>query len=72
MSEKRNEHEYVKGLVERARKAQAVADTYSQEQVDRLSRAVGWALVQEETVERIAKFCLEETRMVRRHRGCWR
>lgn len=63
MSDKRNEYEYVKGLVERARKAQAVADTYSQEQVDRLSRAVGWALVQEETVERIAKFCLEETRM---------
>lgn len=63
MSEKRNEQEYVRGLVERARKAQAVAETYTQEQVDRLSRAVGWALVQKDTVEKIAKFCLEETRM---------
>lgn len=63
MSENRNEQEYVKELVARARKAQAVADTYTQEQVDRLTRAVGWALVQEETVEKIAKFCLEETRM---------
>lgn len=63
MSEKRNEQEYVKGLVERARKAQAVAETYTQEQVDHLSRAVGWALVQKDTVEQIAKFCLEETRM---------
>ena len=63
MSEDRNDEEYVKGLVERARKAQAVADTYTQERVDFLTRALGWALVQEETVERIAKFCLEETRM---------
>lgn len=61
--EKRNDVEYVKELVERARKAQVIAETYSQEQVDQLSRAIGWALVQPETVEDIARFCLEETRM---------
>lgn len=61
--EKRNDAEYVKGLVERARKAQAIAESYSQERVDQLSRAIGWALVQPETVEDIARFCLEETRM---------
>ncbi len=61
--EKRNEQEYIAGLIERARKAQEFANGYSQEQVDKLSRAVGWALVQEETVEKIAAFCQEETRM---------
>lgn len=61
--EKRNEQEYVAGLMERARKAQEIVNEYSQEQVDRLSRAIGWALVQKETVEKIANFCQEETRM---------
>lgn len=60
---KRNEREYVTKLIGRARKAQAIVNTYSQEQVDLLSRAVGWALVQTETVEKIATFCQEETRM---------
>lgn len=63
MTEKRNEQEYVKGLVDRARKAQSIADSYTQERVDLLSRALGWALVQEKTVEEIAAFCLEETQM---------
>lgn len=61
--EKRNEQQYVAELVARARKAQAVVNTYTQEQVDQLSKAVGWALVQTETVEKIAAFCQEETRM---------
>ena len=61
--EKRNEAEYVKGLFSRAREAQKQVEFYSQKQVDYLSRAVGWALVQPEIVEDIAEFCLEETRM---------
>ena len=61
--EKRNEEVYVAGLMERARKAQKIVDGYSQEQVDKLSRAIGWALVQKDTVEKIAAFCQEETRM---------
>lgn len=61
--EKRNEKEYVAGLIERARKAQEIVNEYTQEQVDKLSRAIGWALVQKDTVEKIAAFCQEETRM---------
>ena len=61
--EKRNEEVYVAGLMERARKAQKIADGYTQEQVHKLSRASGWALVQKDTVEKIAAFCQEETRM---------
>ena len=55
--------EYISGLMERARKAQKIAEGFSQEQVDKLTRAIGWALVQPETVDEIAQFCLEETRM---------
>jgi len=55
--------EYVSSLVARARKAQAVAESFTQEYVDMLSRKIGWALVQQETVEKIAAFCLKETQM---------
>lgn len=61
--ENRNEEEYVRSLVKRARAAQAVANGFSQEYVDKLTRELGWALVQPETVEELARFCLEETRM---------
>lgn len=54
---------YVTGLVKRAHAAQKVADGFTQEYVDKLTREIGWALVQPETVNKIAKFCLEETRM---------
>ena len=55
--------EYIEELVERSRKALAVAEGFTQEYVDMLSRKIGWALVQKDTVEDIAQFCLEETRM---------
>lgn len=61
--EPRDEVQYVESLIERARKAQAIVESYDQKRVDELTRAVGWALVQPETVEKIARFCLEETRM---------
>ena len=61
--ENRNDEEYVQGLVARARAAQAIANGFSQEYVDKLTRELGWALVQPKTVEELAKFCLEETRM---------
>lgn len=54
---------YVTGLVERAHAAQKIADGFTQEYVDKLTREIGWALVQPDTVNAIAKFCLEETRM---------
>ena len=55
--------EYVESLIERAHKAQVIAEGFTQEYVDMLSRKIGWALVQKDTVEEIAEFCLKETRM---------
>lgn len=54
---------YVTGLVKRAHAAQKIADGFTQEYVDKLTREIGWALVQPETVNKIAEFCLEETGM---------
>lgn len=55
--------EYVTGLVERAHAAQKIAEGFTQEYVDKLTREIGWALVQPDTVKEIAEFCLKETRM---------
>lgn len=55
--------EYVESLVKRAHEAQKTADGFTQEYVDSLTRKIGWALVQPETVNKIADFCLKETRM---------
>lgn len=55
--------EYITGLVKRAHAAQKVAEGFTQDYVDKLTREIGWALVQPETVTKIAEFCLEETRM---------
>ncbi len=54
---------YVTELVKRAHAAQKIAEHFTQEYVDKLTREIGWAMVQPETVDRIAQFCLEETRM---------
>lgn len=59
----RNESEYIAGLVKRAHAAQSAVEYYTQEQVDILSRAIGWKMVQPDIVDEIARFCLEETRM---------
>lgn len=55
--------EYVESLVKRAHEAQRIADGFTQEYVDSLTRKIGWALVQPDTVDKIADFCLKETRM---------
>ena len=55
--------EYVEQLVARAKKAQEIAFGFSQEYVDSLTRKIGWALVQPDTVNAIAEFCLKESRM---------
>ena len=57
--------EYVAGLVAKARAAQKIADSYSQEQVDKLTKAVAWALVKEPFPMEIAKLAVEETGMGR-------
>lgn len=58
-----SDKEYVAGLIARAHAAQKIAGGFTQEYVDLLSRKIGWALVQPDTVNEIAEFCLEETRM---------
>jgi sulfoacetaldehyde dehydrogenase len=55
--------EYIAGLVERARKAQKVADGYSQEFVDELITAVCWNIVKDGPAQEIAKLAVEESRM---------
>ncbi len=50
-------------LIERARKAQAVVEFWSQEQVDEMVAAVGWQVYKKENAEACAKLAVEETRM---------
>ena len=55
---------YVAELMERARKAQKVAEQYTQEQVDQLAFAICYEVANSrETLENWAKLALEETRL---------
>lgn len=57
------ESEYVRGLLERARKAQAVAETFSQRRVDELAAAIVYTLSREPLAQEIAEFAFNETEM---------
>lgn len=61
--EKTNTCEYVEELMKRARKAQEIASSYTQEYVDELVTAITWAAVKEENIKKIAKLAYEESRM---------
>lgn len=61
--ENRDDKTYIQELVARARRAQAEAEHFSQEKVDTLSRALGWAMVKESNIKEIAELCVKETRM---------
>lgn len=61
--EKSNACEYVEELMKRARKAQEIASSYTQEYVDELVTAITWAAVKEENLKKIAKLAYEESRM---------
>ena len=50
-------------LFERARRAQAIIENYTQEQVDRLIRAVAWAITNKRTFERLVYMGVEESRL---------
>ncbi|GIX31029.1 MAG: hypothetical protein KatS3mg124_1501 [Porticoccaceae bacterium] len=50
-------------LIERARRAQAVAEGYSQERVDELIRGMVWAVSRPGVAEKIAQHTVEETRL---------
>ncbi len=58
-----NAEEFVKGLVDRARKAQEAIEDYTQEQVDRLVEAVVWNIVKDGPAQEISKLAVEESRM---------
>jgi len=58
-----NATEYVKGLMARARAAQKIAESYTQEQVDKLCAAITWAAVKEENARKIAKLAYDESQM---------
>ena len=58
-----NATEYVKALMQRARAAQKIAESYTQEQVDKLCTAITWAAVKEENARKIAKLAYEESQM---------
>ena len=56
--------DYVAGLVERARKAQKIAEGFSQEQVDKLVTAIAWGMGgNEEIPNDLATMALEETKL---------
>ena len=59
----RSAKEYIAGLMERAREAQKIADTYDQERVDKLSTAIAWDIVKDGPAQEIAKLAFEESRM---------
>lgn len=57
------EKRYVNGLVERARKAQKIVESFNQERVDHLVTAIVWNIVKPGTIEEISKFAVEETEL---------
>lgn len=55
--------EYIAGLVERARKAQSVAENFTQERVDELATAITWDIVKDGPAQQIAQMAVDETKM---------
>lgn len=53
--------DYVKSLIDRARKAQQIAEGYDQERVDHLTKAIVWNIVKHENADKISKLAVEET-----------
>ena len=54
---------YVSSLVERARKAQAVAEAYTQERIDELCGAIAYVGTRDEFAKKISAFLVEESGM---------
>src|SRR5699024_2815814 len=57
------EQKYVGELIERARKAQKIAEGYDQERVDHLVTAIVWNIVKPGTIEEISELAVEETEL---------
>lgn len=58
-----NSHDYVATLIEKARKAQAIAENFTQEDVDLLTGAVAYALTKPEVALKFGKMLVEESNM---------
>lgn len=58
-----NAHDYVAGLVENARKAQAVANNFTQEDCDLITSAVAYNLTKPEIAQKYAEMLVEESGM---------
>ncbi|NLY45869.1 MAG: aldehyde dehydrogenase family protein, partial [Tissierella sp.] len=56
-------NEYIGNLIEKARKAQKIADDYDQERVDTLVAAIVWDIVKEENAKEISKLAVEESQL---------
>lgn len=66
MSEKdisQKEIEYVSQLVKRAKAAQQIAESYTQERVDELIMAIAWSTVKEKVARELAQMAYDESRM---------
>ncbi|WP_273319950.1 acylating sulfoacetaldehyde dehydrogenase [Vallitalea guaymasensis] len=53
----------VNELITRAKKAQEVAESFTQEQVDELIKAIAWEVVQEDTAREIATLAVTESQL---------
>lgn len=55
--------EYVASYVKRAKAAQQLIQSYTQEQIDEVCVAIGWEVYNDQNIEILAKMAVEETRM---------
>jgi sulfoacetaldehyde dehydrogenase len=53
----------IAGLIARASQAQMAIEPYSQEQVDKLTRALVWSVVKPGTIETVAKMAVDESQL---------
>lgn len=58
--ESSNVVEEISALIERARTAQQSIEHYSQEQIDRLTTAIAWAVVEEDRAKTLAQLAVDE------------
>ncbi|HHX51166.1 MAG TPA: aldehyde dehydrogenase family protein [Clostridia bacterium] len=53
----------IRGLIDRARRAQKQIDNYTQEQIDQVCLSVGWQVYKDDNISLLAKSAVEETHM---------
>ncbi|WP_432407863.1 acylating sulfoacetaldehyde dehydrogenase [Wukongibacter sp. M2B1] len=54
---------FISELMERARKAQAKIENYTQEQVDTLVKSIAWSIVKDENAKKISELAVEESQL---------